>query len=119
MPDSKTEYEVIEKQLYEKMNELYTCEGERFEWDDQFGDTRHGSRELDALVAEAEMQGTPDEAKIICSYTEALLAESKIKTYECTSEERWHDKLEAAKVLLDRITPFVDAVLAYYKRTYS
>lgn len=113
MSNSKAEYDLISSKLLEKITPLY----ELCPWDDLYNDTKHGSRELDNLVADALCFGTTEEKNVIRSYNEALYAESKIKISDCQSEERWREKIKAAQLLLERIEPFVDAVLAYYERT--
>ena len=109
---SRTVYQNISKTLLEKIAPLY----ELCPWDDLFNDTKHGSRELDSLVADALCYGTPDEIAKIRSYNEALHAESVITITNYESEDSWKEKVIAAKVLLERIDPFVNAVLAYYNR---
>ena len=111
----KTEYETISNELLEKIAPLY----EIHPWDDPFNDTTYGSPELDELVYEAQHHGTADEVTVIKLYTEALYAESKITVFESCSELVWEEKIKAAKLLLERIDPFVNVVLAYHKRIYS
>ena len=109
------QYEMLKEKYHEKIALLYAI----YPWDDDFNDTVHGSRELDCLVADALNDASSNDAEIIHAYNAAIAAERKIAVSINSikePEKLWEQKVEAAKVILERTDAFVEVILTYYNK---
>lgn len=111
------QYEMLKEEFHKKIAPLYAL----FPWDDLFGDTIHGSYELDCFVDDALADANPNDEKIIKSYIEALSIEKKYNLTLSTqisekNEFLQMEKVTAAQNILEKTDAFVKVMLDYYKK---
>ena len=83
-----------------------------FPYEDLFNETVFGSFELDSFVANTLENASSSDAHKIKAFSNCLVKLDSIER----AQNNWKEKVETAKILLEKTDDFVGVILNYYNK---